>query len=150
MAIQTSFQIDHNHAYNGMIADGQLQNIVSRLNIDDETIGFGIPVWGEGTAKASDDMFVGITVREIHNRNYFEGSKAGFAPGDTMSVLNSGVMWIQLDEGVTVKAGDKVAFDTATGKYVADVADGVELEGAEWLTDSDAKGFAKLRITIGA
>ena len=50
-----------------------------------------------------------------------------------------------------VKAGDKVAFDTATGKYVADVADGgVELEGAEWLTDSDAKGFAKLRITIGA
>lgn len=148
MAIQTAFQIDHNQAYNGMIADGQVHNNVSRLNVDDETTGFGIPVWGEGTSKASDDMFVGITVREIHNRNYMIGTTAGFEPGKDMTVMNAGVMWIQLPDGVTVEPGDEVNFDVATGKYVK--TGGVALPGAQWISENDQNGLAKLRITIGA
>lgn len=141
MAIQTSFSLNHKHAYAGMIADGQLHNNVSRVNNTDSTIPYGTPVWDEA-------LFVGLTIYEVYNRNYHMGTVAGFNVGDTMSIMNAGVMWVQLPEDLSVTAGDKVSFDDATGKFVA--TGGKELPGALWVADAEAGELAKLRLTIGA
>lgn len=154
MAIQDSFQIDHNQAYNGMVVDGQIHNVVSRLNTDAETIAYGTPVWDNatntgGTAKSATGLFVGIARREVANRNYMEGTIAGFEAGRTMSVVNVGVVWIDT-QGLPVASGDEVAYDITTGKFVATGGSGETLEGCTWLTAPDLNGFAKLKIQLGA
>lgn len=148
MAIQTSFQIDHNKAYAGMIADNQVKNIVTGLNTTAATIPYGSAVFAttgdEIAPTGAIGMFKGILVREV-NRAFGEGETFGLPVNRDGSVLTDGVIYITAPVAVTKYAP---AFIGADGKFALTGAEGVQPVGK--FVDAGAKDeLVRISLKIG-
>jgi hypothetical protein len=158
--LATSYSLNHGPAFAGMVADGQLNNIISKLNVDTAIIAYGKGVVrdGEGGAKlplagslAGD--FLGVAVREL-NRSYKDGDTFGAVQDKDFSVLTVGTVWVKALE--TVVAGDKVFVRvgaTGTGDFCktagASATLSVEIPNAKFLTGAAANGLAKVSFVVG-
>ena len=76
MAVQTSYSTTHAAAYAGMLADGEVNNNVSKLNGTDAVIPFGLGVIGSGEQEmALPDA--GSTGSDLQNFVFFNHGEAG-------------------------------------------------------------------------
>lgn len=158
--LATSYGLNHNKAFLGMVADGELANIISKLNTSDVNIRYGAAVVrdGEGGAKypADDgvnDKFVGVAVREL-NRSYMDGQTFGAVAHKDFSVMTVGVIWVRAAESVTLGApaffrtgttgnGD-FAMAAGTGATIA-----VAIPNAKFVSSGAAGDLVKLSIVVG-
>lgn len=156
----TSYGLNHDAAFTGMVADGQVANIVSKINDDTATVAYGKGVVRSGekgfkaaTSASTADDFVGVLVREL-NRSYADGATFGAPVDRPASVLTAGVIWVTVAEAVDV--GDAVFLRvgaTQTGDFAktagASATLSVAIPGAKFLTAATAGGLAKLSLVVG-
>lgn len=156
----TSYGLNHDAAFTGMVADGQVANIVSKINDDTATVAYGKGVVRSGekgfkaaVAASTANDFVGVLVREL-NRSYADGETFGAPVDRPASVLTAGVIWVTVAEDVAV--GDAAFLRvgaTQTGdfaKAAGSVATlSVAIPGAKFLTAATAGGLAKLSLVVG-
>lgn len=158
--VATSYDLNHNPAYVGMVADGELANIISKLNSTDVTIGYGKAVFRDGEtaailptdASAAAD-FVGVAVREL-NRSYMNGQTFGAVPHKDYSVLTVGAIWVTAAEAVTIGAPAFVRVGaTGQGDFAAaagaDDTLAVAIPNAKFVTAGAAGSLVKLSIVVG-
>ena len=158
--VATSYGLNHNKAYAGMVADGELANIVSKLNAGDTTIKYGKGVFRNGetnaelpssTSSAAD--FVGVAVREL-NRSYADGQVFGAVPHKDFSAITVGVIWVVAAEAVTLNAPAFVRTG-ATGNGDFAMAEGagatlaVAIPNAKFVSAGSAGDLVKLSIVVG-
>lgn len=156
----TSYGLNHDAAFTGMVADGQVANIVSKINDDTVTVAYGKGVVRSGekgfkaaTADSTAGNFVGVLVREL-NRAYADGATFGAPIDRPASVLTAGVIWVTVAEDVAV--GDaaflRVGTDN-TGDFAKAVGSeataSVAIPGAKFLTAATAGGLAELSLVVG-
>lgn len=156
----TSYGLNHDAAFTGMVADGQVANIVSKINDDTATVAYGKGVVRSGekgfkatTASSTADDFVGVLVREL-NRSYADGETFGAPVDRPASVLTAGVIWVTVAEAVAV--GDTAFLRvgaTQTGDFAKTAGESatlsVAIPGAKFLTAATAGGLAKLSLVVG-
>lgn len=156
----TSYGLNHDVAFTGMVADGQVANIVSKINDDTATVAYGKGVVRNGekgfkaaTASSTADDFVGVLVREL-NRSYADGATFGAPVDRPASVLTAGVIWVTVATAVAVgEAAYLRVGGTQTGDF-ANAADtdatlSVAIPGAKFLTAAASGGLAKLSLVVG-
>lgn len=158
--IVTSYGLNHDAAFTGMVADGQVANIVSKINDDTATVAYGKGVVRNGekgfkaaTADSTGDNFVGVLVREL-NRAYTDDATFGAPVDRPASVLTAGVVWVTVAENVAV--GDAAFLrvgTTQTGDFAKTAGESatlsVAIPGAKFLTAASAGGLAKLSLVVG-
>lgn len=156
----TSYGLNHDAAFTGMVADGQVANIVSKINDDTATVAYGKGVVRSGekgfkaaTASSTAGDFVGVLVREL-NRSYADGETFGAPVDRPASVLTAGVIWVTVAEDVAV--GDAAFLRvgaTQTGDFTKAAGEtatlSVAIPGAKFLTAATAGGLAKLSLVVG-
>lgn len=156
----TSYGLNHDAAFTGMVADGQVANIVSKINDDTATVAYGKGVVRNGekgfkaaTAESTANQFVGVLVREL-NRSYADGATFGAPIDRPASVLTAGVIWVTVAEAVAV--GDAAYLRvgaTQTGDFAkaagSEATLSVAIPGAKFLTAATAGGLAKLSLVVG-
>lgn len=156
----TSYGLNHDAAFTGMVADGQVANIVSKINDDTVTVAYGKGVVRSGekgfkavTADSTAGNFVGVLVREL-NRAYADGATFGAPVDRPASVLTAGVIWVTVAEAVG--AGDAAFLRvgaTQTGDFAkaagSEATASVAIPGAKFLTAATAGGLAKLSLVVG-
>lgn len=156
----TSYGLNHDAAFTGMVADGQVANIVSKINDDTATVAYGKGVVRNGekgfkaaTADSTAADFVGVLVREL-NRSYADGETFGAPVDRPASVLTAGVIWVTVAEAVAV--GDAAFLrvgTTQTGDFAKTAGESatlsVAIPGAKFLTAATAGGLAKLSLVVG-
>lgn len=155
----TSYGLNHDAAFTGMVADGQVANIVSKINDDTVTVAYGKGVVRSGekgflaaSASVAAD-FVGVLVREL-NRSYADGATFGAPIDRPASVLTAGVIWVTTATAVAV--GDAAYLRvgaTQTGDFAnaagTDATLSVAIPGAKFLTAAASGGLAKLSLVVG-
>lgn len=157
--VQSSYGLNHNAAFAGMVADGQTENIVSKLNTTNATIPYGKGVIRDGengvgtiTTATTAAEFVGVAVREL-NRSYTMTDDFGAVQDKDFSVLTMGTIWVHVrDEAVS--PGDPVALiinatNPGDFKTTAGASDAVTIPGAKFLTAAAADGLAKISFVVG-
>lgn len=156
----TSYGLNHDAAFTGMVADGQVANIVSKINDDTATVAYGKGVVRSGekgfkaaTSASEAADFVGVLVREL-NRSYADGETFGAPIDRPASVLTAGVIWVTVAEAVDV--GDAAFLRvgaTQTGDFAnaagTDATLSVAIPGAKFLTAAASGGLAKLSLVVG-
>lgn len=156
----TSYGLNHDAAFTGMVADGQVANIVSKINDDTVTVAYGKGVVRSGekgfkaaTSGSTANDFVGVLVREL-NRSYADGATFGAPVDRPASVLTAGVIWVTVAEDVAV--GDAAFLRvgaTQTGNFAKAAGSAatlsVAIPGAKFLTAATAGGLAKLSLVVG-
>lgn len=156
----TSYGLNHDAAFTGMVADGQVANIVSKINDDTVTVAYGKGVVRSGekgfkaaTSGSTANDFVGVLVREL-NRSYADGATFGAPVDRPASVLTAGVIWVTVAEDVAV--GDAAFLRvgaTQTGNFAKAAGSvatlSVAIPGAKFLTAATAGGLAKLSLVVG-
>lgn len=155
-----SYSLNHGAAFKGMVADGELANIISKLNTDTVVIPYGKAVVrdGDGAAKlpvagSVAANFVGVAVREL-NRSYQATEAFGAVVAKDFSVLTAGVIWVTALEAVA--SGDPAFVRvgaTGTGDFAksagADATLSVAIPGAKFVSTGAAGTLVKLSIVVG-
>jgi hypothetical protein len=151
--------IDHNVAYAGMVADGQLLNSISKLNKGTVSIAFGKGVVSDGEDGAKLPVpastaanFKGVVKYEL-NRAHVDGDTGAIAKYD-MTIVTEGVMWVTVldtvaaDAPVYLRVGATGAGDFS-GIIGTGATLGVLLPNAKFLTAGDAGDLVKISLGLG-
>lgn len=160
MAVQTSYNLDHGQAYEGMVADQQLLNTISKLNKGASNIPFGLaivtdgedggklPVGGDTAAQ-----FNGVAMREL-NRAIEDGDTLGAVAGNDFTVITEGVVWVTALDTVAKDAPVYMRIGaTSIGGFSGIVGTGVTLgvllPNVKFLTGGDAGDLVKISLGLG-
>lgn len=164
MPVQGGNAIQHGQAYEGMPADAQLYNHVSKVNGTAAAIAYGRGVVSdavdpEGSAMlpgptATAGKFIGVVVREL-NRAYQEGQFFGAPMDRDMTVRTVGPIWVRAL--VAVAVDDPVYLVNATGpnqgRFTNAVGTGegagILIPNAKWTSAADAGALAKISLVVG-
>lgn len=142
MAVQSTYSDNIAIAYNGMVADMRLTEIISR-EVEDATLAIGVAVI-QGTADdqvkiGAAGTFVGVTVKDVT----LDPSQSDvYEDGDTAAILTRGALWVTAGGAVT--AGAKVYY-SATGTLSALNTD-TEIIGALWETTAASGALARISL----
>ena len=142
-ALQTSYSETHAPYVEGMIANSEKSNIVSRVVETAAGIGFG-KVAVRGTADnqikvaEADAAYLGITVRDTTQL------QDSYLQYGTAAVMTKGVIVVQAS--VAVAQGDAVHFVPATGVLTNVATGNTAIPGATWDSSTSGAGLAKLRL----
>ena len=157
MAVQTVYTPYMGAALDGMKADMQAYNTVSKLNKSDAVIPFGVAVFTDGddgmTVAGADTTaahFIGITMREL-TRAYTDAQIAGgigAIPGRDNTVMTTGVIWVS--PAVAVAKDDAVYVVKESGLFT-NVAgtDNILVGNAKFVSTAAAGERAKISLVIG-
>lgn len=157
--------INHGVAYDGMVADGELCNSVSKLNKGTVTIPFGTGVATDGDdgAKVPDAAstaanFVGIIKYEL-NRAYtgVTPDTIGARPKYDMTVVTTGNVWVTPNVAVTkdqpvywiVSDGTGVLQGKFSNVVGAAATLAVLIPNAKWASSATLGQRAKISLNIG-
>lgn len=160
MAISGGYTINHNAAYAGMVADGQLCNTISRLNKGTANILFGKGLVSDGddgaklpTATSAANEFNGVLKYEL-NRAHTDAAPEGALPKYDMTLVNTGVIWVTVlddvdkDDAVYLRVGA-----TGTGDFSGIVGAaatlGVLLPRAKFVSSAAAGTLVKISLGLG-
>lgn len=149
MAVQTNYNTQLAAAYEGMIADTEPNNLISR-EVEGAAIGFGKVVKqgtadnGVAAATAAADIVRGITVRD---QSIDPSSVDAFRVKDSALFMTRGVIWVTAGE--TVAAGSavymKVGGATA-GRFVDTAIDNLAIPGAIFESSGGNGDLVKIRL----
>lgn len=154
MAYNENYADDLAVAYEGMVADLGLADIISRTVEDAAGIGFGKPVKQgvaergvTGTVTGTLDI-LGLTVRNVATIN--DGVNIDkYTQYDGAGIMRKGVIWVKVTDAGGVVAGDPVWMARATGLFSnADLGSGgsIRLAGARWESTGANNGLARMRV----
>lgn len=164
MAVQTTYQINHEAAYAGMVADLQVCNTISKLNKSDTVnipYGYGVVTDGDNGATTPNSVstaaeFIGIAMREL-DRAYQDDEVFGAQARRPFTVVTHGVVWVNAE--VAVAKDDPVFLivsdgtGTDQGKWSNVVGAGatlaVEIPGAKWVSSAVSGALAKISLGLG-
>lgn len=166
MTVQGGNSIDHGFAYEGMPADGELRNSVSKLNNTAAAIRYGAAVVSDAVDPVNSAMlptntstaanFIGVVVREL-NRAYLDGQFFGAPVNRDMTVMTTGVIWVRArvavtkDQPVYVVIGDGTGSNQGQWSNVVGTGPtaAVLIPNAKWVSSAGANGLAKISLNIG-
>jgi hypothetical protein len=159
MTVQTTYSIDHNAAYAGMVADMQLLNSTSRINNSGAVIAYGkgvvtesgtdngVELPGSGSVLADVN---GVVMYEL-DRDQADGAVAGIHDGRDGTIITQGKVWVTVldtvvkDEPVFLRVGA-----TDTGDFTNVAGSGatlsIELTGSKYLTGATAGNLALISL----
>lgn len=164
MAVVGGNAIDHNALYEGMLADGQLNNKISKLNTLATIIPFGRGIVSDGDAGGRTPNnshvvgnFVGIVMYEL-NRAYQDSESQGARPDYDMTVITQGTVAItptvdvDKDDPVYMIIGNTAGAGVANAGRFTNVAGSaataaVLIPDAKWL--ETVTGGTRSRISLG-
>lgn len=151
MAVQSTYLDNMAAAYEGMIANGEPNVLISREVETSAGIGFGVPVI-QGTADkqcdvvaASTNDVIGITVRDQSTTD------DTFAENDTALLMRKGVMWVTVTDAGGVSAGDEVWVKVSDGTFSnadAGTNGSLKLAGCRWETSAANGALAAIRVDL--
>jgi len=165
MSIQTSYSIDFQAAFAGLLADLNDYDSVSALLEGGAAIPFGVGLKrgasddGYVLPSAAGDIVTGIAIH-THARDTIGfanlQSDAGVKPGQMFTLLRRGSINVKVEE--TVAAGDQVFVRIAAGtgtqlgafRKSADNNTAVIVKGARFLSSALGGGIAKLSFNANA
>ena len=134
-AVQTTYADKQATAYNGMVADTRLTDILSR-EVEDATLGFGLAVI-KGTAEdqvkvGAAGTYIGITVKDVTLAPPANAANVDqYIAGQTCAVITRGAVWVVAP--ATITAGQP-AYYTSAG-VVTNVSSGnTAISGATFET----------------
>lgn len=143
--LQTTYSDRMAPAVEGMIANSEKSNIISRIVEDVEGIGFGkVAVQGDRDNTITDaeagKAFRGITVMDP---TQLQDSYPQYA---TVAVMTKGVIWVRAS--VAVSPGQPAYFVPATGVLTNtdNSAANTAIPNAIWDSSTSGAGLAKLRL----
>lgn len=157
MPVQTTYQKYMDSALDGMKADMEAYNTVSKLNKGAAIIPFGRAVFTDGddgmklpVAGSTAAQFIGITMREL-TRAYTDtqiASGYGAVPKYDNTVMTSGVIWVS--PAVAVTKDDPVYVLKADGR-LTNVAgtDNILISNAKFVSTAASGARAKVSLVIG-
>lgn len=157
MPVQTTYQKYMGEALDGMKADMEAYNTVSKLNKGAAIIPFGRAVFTDGddgmklpVADSTAAQFIGITMREL-TRAYTDAQIAsgiGAIPNYDNTVMTTGVIWVS--PAVAVAKDDPVYVLKADGR-LTNVAgtDNILIPNAKFVSTAVAGARAKISLVIG-
>lgn len=152
MAINETYATEPAVAFEGMVADLGLADIISRTVETVGGIGFGKPVaQGAKERGVKADVsatldIVGITVRSVATEN---GTVDKYPELDGAGIMRKGVIWVKVTDAGGVAAGDPVWMAKATGLFSnADLGTGgsIKLAGARWESTGANNALARMRV----
>lgn len=159
MAVQTSYSNYMGEAYPGMLADMEMNNIISKVNGTSAMIPFGSPVFSDGdvgmkigATGLTDNQFMGITMREL-NRAYTAAEQAsgiGVPVNRDGAVITAGVVWVTAS--VAVSKDDPVYVVLATNaltNVAGDSGTTVLIPNAKWVSTGTAGSLSKISLVNG-
>ena len=141
MAVQTAYNDRIATAYNGMVADQRLTEIISR-EVEDATLAIGRAVI-QGTADdqvkvGAAGVYIGVTVKDV---TLPPESGDVYQEGNTAAIITRGAIWVTV--GGDVAAGAAVYRD-ATGVLSATSTDNTLVDNAMWGTTASNGNLALL------
>lgn len=145
-ALQTTYGGTLAPGYEGMPANMEVRNTISRIIETGAGIGFGKPAF-QGAADQgvviSGAIFRGVTEVD-HNVRPTAAQTDGYAQGDTVSIMTKGVIWVVVTGAVTPGAP---AYVTPAGSFSATSTSNTAIPA---MFDSTAAngGLAKLRLHV--
>lgn len=162
MPVQLTYDQYYNEALEGMKADMEAYNTVSKLNKGDAVIPFGRAVFSDGddgmrlpTNGDNINNFIGITMREL-TRVYTDAAIAGAGgigavPNYDSTVMTMGVIWV--NPAVDVVKDNPVFIIKADGTFTnaagADAATTIQVPNAKYVSSVNAQGLAKISLVVG-
>ena len=157
MPVQTTYQKYMDEALDGMKADMEAYNTVSKLNKGAAIIPFGRAVFTDGddgmklpVTGSTAAQFIGITMREL-TRAYTDAQIAsgyGAVPKYDSTVMTTGVIWVS--PAVAVAKDDPVYVLIADGR-LTNVAgtDNILIPNAKFVSTAASGARAKVSLVIG-
>lgn len=157
MPVQTSYNRYYGEAFEGMKADMQAYNTVSKLNKGASVIPFGRAVFTDGddgmklpATGATAAEFIGITFRELTRAFTVAEATGGIGavPQFDATVMTMGVIWVK--PAVAVEKDDPVYVVLTTG-VLTNVAgtDNVLIPNAKFVSTATAGAMAKVSLVVG-
>lgn len=157
MPVQTTYGLYMGQAYDGMKADMEAYNTVSKLNKGAAVIPFGRAIFTDGddggklpVTGSTAAQFIGISMREL-TRAYTTAQATpaiGAIPAYDFTVMTTGVIWVS--PAVAVAKDDPVYVLLADGRFT-NVAgtNNVLVAGAKFVSTAAAGARAKISLVIG-
>lgn len=157
MPVQTTYSKYMGEALDGMKADMEAYNTVSKLNKGTAVIPFGRAVFTDGddgmklpVSGSTAAQFIGIVMREL-TRAYTDAqitSGIGAIPNYDNTVMTTGVIWVS--PAVAVAKDDPVYVLKADGR-LTNVAgtDNILISNAKFVSTAAAGARAKVSLVIG-
>lgn len=148
MSAQTTYSATMAVAYEGMLADLEPKEVVSKV-AEGSAIGFGLAV-NQGTsdneAELGGTAVIGITVRSLDRES--SPSVVQYAQYETMAVLKRGYIWVAIEN--TGAPGDVLYSDDTTGAIGtgAPGAGQTALSGTLESTVASAGDLGLIRVTL--
>lgn len=146
-AYQTTYAGTLSPGYEGMIANMEVTNIISRTIETAGGVGFGKGVFQGATDQAvatTGSSFRGVTVVD-HNVRPTAAGTDGYAQGDTVSIMTKGVIWVLPTSNVTPGAP---AYVTPAGAFSATATSNTAIPGGYFDSTATSGSLAKLRIGV--
>ena len=155
MSAQTSYSINQNKAYAGLVYAQAPHDIVSRAVETAAGIGFGVAVARGTDADKQIDLagsadFLGITIRSLEKEGAANTAATQWNENETAGVLRKGYIWAVCPAGCV--PGNAVKYTDGTGVLDAGAAGAGEtqLDGATWETTAAAGELAVIRLETSA
>lgn len=154
MAITGGYTLNHGKAYAGMLADGEVNNTVTRINNTASAIPYGVFVAADGfngfKPVAAGAEIIGVTRRQLDQATPY-GGKFEAQPTKDAGIVTLGSIWVQTTE--TFTRGDLVGVNTTAGAdlgkaIIAADADAALL-GATVVDFDAAAGLVQISLKIG-
>lgn len=146
-ALQTTYAGNLAPGYEGMPANMEVRNVISRTIETSGGVGFGKPVYQGATDQAvatTGSILRGVTEAD-HNVRPTAAQTDGYAQGDTVSIMTKGVIWVVVNGAVTAGAP---AYLTAGGAWSATSTSNTAVPNAIFDSAASNGGLAKLRVNF--
>ncbi len=145
--MQTSYNLECNAAFDGMIADSGFTRTESAIAEETDGIPFGYGVV-QGTAEnqvklpdADTETFRGIAGHE-HNDD------GEYANGEPVNVVRKAVIWVPVADAVVLNASAYIVASGATAGQFTDSSSGTIATGGKFRSSTSAAGRAKVEINL--
>lgn len=157
MAVQTSYQRYMGEAFEGMKADMEAYNTVSKLNKGASVIPFGRAVFTDGddgmklpVTGSTAAQFIGITMRELTRAYTTAESTGGIGaiPKYDSTVFTLGVIWVKPAVAVAKDDPVYVILSNGTLTNVAGTTN-VLIPNAKFVSTAAAGALAKVSLVVG-
>lgn len=163
MAVQGGNAINHEVAYEGMVADGEVSNGVSKVNKGTANIAYGRGVVSDGddgaklpVAASTAAQFIGVVRREL-NRAYAQNEVFGAVAKRDMTVETMAPIWVRpivavaKDDPVYLIVGDGTGTNQGRFSNVVGAAAtlAVLIPGVKWVSSAGAGVLAKISLKVG-
>jgi len=146
-AVQSVYGGNIAPGFEGMPANMEVRNTISRTIETNTGIGFGKPAYQGATDQsvaATGSILRGVTEVD-HNVRPTAAQTDAYAQGDTVTIMTRGVIWVVVSGAVTAGAP---AYLTSAGAWSATSSGNTAVPNAIFDSSAANNGLARLRVAF--